>query len=565
MAKIRSAQTSFVAGQLDPALIVRTDLDTFFKGGSALTNINVITQGGIERRWGLKYIVGTPGNNPVKKAPFEFNNEQKYLFVFSAGQLDAYADDVLVDTLTTAPISSITEAMLPDLKWTQSADTMYLFHPDLQTIKITRTGAATFTATAVAFSGIPTYDYGSGAEPVISASRGWPVSGSFHQARLVLCGLKGRPQTTLMSQVGDFENLAEGTGLDDEGINITINSGQANPIRSCYSGRHFQIFTEGGEFYIPSGLDSAPITPTNITIIRQTGHGVTNLQPISVDGATLFYDGKDLREFVFKDIELSYVAESLSIMSTSIINSCVSMALRRTVESSNANYVYMVNADGTVGVLNTLRGQGITAWTKYTTLGEFEDVAVVGGDVYFTVKRSVNGADVRYIERLDEAYKTDAAIQQTSGSATDSWSGLSHLEGEEVKAVGDNFMMDNVTVASGAVTTSKSVSDTEFGMDFAFFVKTMPFDAVVEGGTLTAEYKRKVSVRLNLENTRNILVDGFRPASTPIADVFSGVPSYINGWRRVNLSGIDRDAQVEITQDQPLEFKMFGMVLEVKF
>lgn len=559
-----SSQTSFVAGELDPGLIARVDLDSYYKGAATLTNLDVIPQGGIKRRPGLEYVATTPSSNVVKKVPFEFNDEQKYLIVFSAARMDVYADDVLVDTVTTGHITNLTEAMLASLDWTQSADTMYITHADLQTAKITRTGASTFTFTAVTFNNIPTFDFGSGAEAVISATRGWPVSCTFHQTRLVLAGLSSRPQTILMSKVGSYEDLNTTAATADYAIDITINSNQACAIRRCYSGRHLQIFTTGGEFYIPSGLDSAPITPDSVSVIPQTSHGSGYLKPVSVDGATLFFDGKDLREFLFKDVELSYIATSLSILATHMLSGCIAMALRKTISASSANYVYMVNSDGTVGVLNSLRNEGITAWSRWTTDGTFEDVCVVGDDVYFTVKRNINGGDVRYIEKANSSLKTDAAKSQTVGTATTAWSGLSHLEGETVKAIGNNFIMEDAVIASGATTSSEEVLTAEFGLDFAFELVTMPFNLPDQGGTIVGKRKRKVSIKLNLSDTRNILVDGWRPPYTPIGEVFSGEPSYMNGWYKVNLGGIDEDAQVTITQDQPLDFEMYGYVLEVK-
>jgi hypothetical protein len=563
MARIRIAQNSFTGGQIDEGLLLRQDLEAYFKSVITATNVVVQPQGGLKRRGGFEYIATTNSSNVARLVEFEFNTEQKYLFVFTAGRLDVYADDALDDTITSSPISTITEAMLPDLNFAQTADTMYLVHEDLQPIKITRTGASTFSASSVTFSNIPTYDYGSGAEAVISATRGWPKTVAFYQGRLWLGGLKSRPQTMLGSKINSYEDLNEGTSLDDEAINITIDDAEVNAINGLFPGRHLQLFTTGGEYFIPQGVANDPITPSNITISKQTLHGSTGLRPVSVDGATLFYDGKDVREFIYNDVEQSYVAGSLSILSSGVLSSCTDTAIRRTTSTSNANYLYLVNSDGSIAVLNTLRNQKLTAWSKWTTDGTFEDIAVVGDDVYVVVNRTINSATVRYIEKLNEDHKTDASLIQTSGGATDSWSGLSHLEGETVKAIGDDFIMTDVTVASGAVTTENEVTETEFGINFAFTIKTVPADAEVSGDVLTGKRKRLVSILMRVNDTRSFTVNGYAPPIEPIGDIFDGTPTLTDDWVFVRLGGYDRFAQVTITQEEPLEFELYGFVLEV--
>ena len=563
MAKVKISQTSFSSGQIDDGLLMRQDLEAYFKGAVTLDNLIVNPQGGVERRGGFEYIATTQSSNAGRLVEFEFNTEQKYLFVFTAARLDVYADDALVTSVTSSPISTITEAMLPDINFAQTADTIYLVHPDLQTMRITRTAATTFTATSVTFSNIPTYDYGSGAEAVISASRGWPKTVVFYQGRLWLGGLKGRPQTILASRVSSFEDLDTTATTDDYGLDITIDDEKVNAINGLFAGRHIQLFTTGGEYYIPQGATNDPITPTNIAIRKQTLHGSTGLRPVSVDGATLFYDGKDVREFLFNDVEQSYVAGSLSILSSDTINSCVDIAIRRTTSASNANYLYLVNGDGTIGVLNTLRSQKLTAWTTWSTNGTFEDIAVVGDEVYVITNRTINSATVRYIEKLNSEHKTDASTLQDNGSPTTSWSNLDHLDGETVKAIGDDFIMDDSAVASGSATSEESVTIAEFGIDFAFTLKTVPADAQVQGTVQTGKRKRLVNILCRVNNTRNFTVNGYRPPLEPIGNIFDGTPTLISDWIEIHLGGFDRFAQVTITQEEPLEFELYGFVLEV--
>ena len=75
--------------------------------------------------------------------------------------------------------------------------------------------------------------------------------------------------------------------------------------------------------------------------------------------------GVTLREFLFTFVEEAYNANPLSIMAPHLINAPVSIGVQRGSTGDEANYVYVVNGDGTMAVLNTLRSESILAWTSW--------------------------------------------------------------------------------------------------------------------------------------------------------------------------------------------------------
>jgi hypothetical protein len=656
MAKIRTAQTSYVNGALDEKLLGRIDNEVYTKGALELENVYVSPQGGIFRREGLEYIDTTTSSNPGRLVGFEFNVEQTYLLVFTAGQFKVYKTDdysTIQATVSTAPISSLTANIIAEMRWTQSADTLYIVHPDLQPIKITRTSDIAWTATSVAFENIPVFPYAgvtvttpagdvtpsattgnitltgtstnftaayegqyinmvgfgeifvktvnsttelegrvtvtlentdavvsgdweleSGYEPVMSATRGWPRSISFWRGRLWLGGLRSRPQTILGSKVGVFEDFDEGEGLDDESINITIDDDAVNAINDVFAGRGFQIFTSGGEFTLRSSLDSA-VTPGNAFNLLQketlhgSGAGVNAVagtrwpRPLSVDGATIFVEsaGGVARQFVFNDLEQSFNANNISILSQNIVLNPSAMAIRRATQEFPNDYVYMVNSDGTVAVLNSLREQSLLAWSKFTTDGEFEDVAVVGRKTFFIVKRTIDGNPVRYIEVLNSSNFTDSSVVTDNGSATTSWTGLDHLEAEEVRVRGDGYILNNATVSSGAITSSEEATILEAGLFFAAKVRHLPLEIVIQGQSFSGQWKSPVFANIRLYQSRNIVVlyEGKRqvPTFRNFGDTVLDQPvSNFSGWKKVYLGGVRRDVEVTITQDDPLEFNI---------
>lgn len=164
-ARLKTVQVGFTAGELDPRLYGRIDQELYYKGASKLRNVVVNPQGHVSRRPGLEYIDNTTNNSASQTIEFLFNNIQKYLLVFTAGEFKVYKDDVLQATINSAPISSLTSQQIQELKFVQSADTLLLFHEDVQTIKITRTSHVLWTATSVVYNNIPWFAFGG---PIIS-------------------------------------------------------------------------------------------------------------------------------------------------------------------------------------------------------------------------------------------------------------------------------------------------------------------------------------------------------------------------------------------------------------
>jgi hypothetical protein len=578
------------------------------------------------------------------------------------------------------------------MNWVQSADTLILFHEDVQPIEITRTSHTAWTAASVTFSNIPTFDFGSGAEAVISATRGWPKSGAFKFNRLWLGGLKSRPQTMLASKVGSFFDLNKGTGLDDEGIDITLDTDRVNAIVNLFPGRSLQIFTTGGEFAIRGALGD-PITPTKIPeqVVKATLHGSSVVRPVSVDGATIFVErgGDVVRQFTFNDLEQSFNAVNISILSEHLIKTPSRMAVRQSTDDFAADYVYLVSDDGNMAVLNILRDEDLLAWSEFTTTGDIEDVSVVDRTAYIITKRTIDGSTVRYIERLNSSHYMDASTTDTVGAITNhyfdtgiddwtdkstgtgsatydstdknvdlaggssgigwieqqvddckavlttiridvgggdidyvigtttgasdvdsgtissglgqqitftpaagtiyvgfqnsnndtrtidnvvltitAWSGLSHLEAESVKVRGDGFILDDATVTSGAITTSEGVTSIEAGINFAAEVETLPLITNLGNQVSFGDYVSLISTTLKLYNSRNVVVEvGDNTYKPPFplfgANVLDESAALFTGWKEVFLSGIDRDVQMKVTQEEPLEFNLLAITAKL--
>ena len=400
-------------------------------------------------------------------------------------------------------------------------------------------------------------------EPVWSATHGYPNAVTFHESRLWFGNSTTRPQTLWGSVIGEFFSFDRGVGGDDEALDITLDTDQVNAIYHIISGRHLQVFTSGGEFYIPE----SPIKPSEVRISRQTRFGALKaVKPISVDGATMFIqrNGKQVREFIFTYTEASYVSSEVNLLAPHITSSPVAMASQTGDVENEGNYLFIVNGDGSMGVFITNRAEKVMAWTKYTTTGDILDVAVVEDIVYLYVKRTINSSIVYFVEALDNTYYTDASKQVTQSSSA-TVSGLSHLNGQSCRVRADSSVMSNATPSSGSITLSRAATNIEVGLNFDVTIKTMPSAVALQSGPISVKKRRISRVSAQLHESSGLKVNGKAvPNKNLGVNVLGQAPESFTGIKTLPVLGYSKTAQVTVTQTDPLPLTLLGLTVELQ-
>jgi len=420
------------------------------------------------------------------------------------------------------------------------------------------TNTVTFTKSA---SGSPRK------EDVWSATRGYPKTACFYEGRLVLGGTKSKTQSLFFSKSGSFFDFDIDDGDDDEAIFATISSRKLNEIIDVFPGRNLQIFTSGSEF----AVTSKPTTPSSIAITPQTSHGASYLETVDVDGSTIFVDrhGKSILDFVYSFNEDAYTTTDKSVLASNLIKQPVDMAILSGTASEDANWLFIVNSDGTAAVLNTLREQDINGFTNWETAstylsdtntyaGTITNVAVVDNELYTIVRRTqVSGVVPRYfLERWSFDYLMDCSEKFTPGPADTYVTLSSLLSGTQVTLVADGVVLpDRFVGSNGRVDlTAEEVGYTniEVGLKFTSEIKGMPLNTNIGSGENQMRIKRITRMNLRVYNTYGVYVEGipvpireFGPAATtplntsPLAKtgIIEDVLSKI-GWTRDEMPAI---------------------------
>ncbi len=431
-------------------------------------------------------------------------------------------------------------------------------------VEITAVTSATQASATVKQNLVNTIAHKDWEEQALSSIRGWPTSVCFHQDRLVIGGSRDQPNRLWLSKSSDLFNFDLGEALDDEAIEFALLSDQVNAIRNVFSGRHLQVFTSGAEWMV----SGQPLTPTSIQLTRQTRVGSPvdrTVPPRDVDGATLFVsrNGKDLREFLFADVEQAYQSTDLAMLAKHVMNAPIDQDY-----DSARRLFHLVMGDGTLGTVTVFRAEKVTAWTTHRTDGDFLSVAVVEGEVYVLVSRQGGIC----VERFDGTLSLDAALTGESDTPKVVWSGLDHLEGRDIRVLADDGALETLIVTAGAVTLSEPASKVQMGLPFTHEIEPLPPVVQAAGGAGPGAVVRLIRAHFRLLDTQALHLDtGKGPLPVPFRRFgrhsFDAGPPVFSGDVQVRAIGWKRDAFAplwRISQDVPLPCTVLAVATEMK-
>jgi hypothetical protein len=471
---------------------------------------------------------------------------------------------------TTAPNSSSTYSIT---SWTTESVNQYVNAQPQGRARIVRYVSATVVEAITEYPFFNTsalaagrWELEFGYEDVWSSSKGWPRTVTFHEGRLYFGGSKSRPSTIWGSKINIFYDFVPVESLDDDAVEATLDTSSLNVIVDMISGRDLQVFTTGGEFFVPQG-GTDPITPLTLAFKAVSRNGTkpgTRVQALESGSVYIQRLGKSINEFLFSDTQATYVTQRISLLAGHLLKTPTRMTLRRANSTDEGDLLLMANdADGSIAVFSVMRSQQITAPSEYTTDGNFLDVQVDVSDIYVVVKRTFNGTVRYFVELFREGLFTDCAF---TGGASSGASSLPHI-GKSLNVITDGVPQSNETVSAGGSVTFDRASATsyEVGLPFTVYAKTMPVEIRLQTGTRTAFKKRIVEINAIVDNTQHLELNSnpvpFRSFDNPLLD--APVPEF-TGIKRVNgVLGYSREQAIEISQSLPLKMTLLGLEYKV--
>lgn len=469
-----------------------------------------------------------------------------------------------------------TSDQINDVRFAQSADTMYLVHPSHEVRTLSRTDHNAWTLTTATITGSPT--------PALTGADNYPSVVSFFEQRLVFGATNNNPQTLWFSKSADYLNFTTGTA-DDNALIYTIASNKVNAIRYLSATRILNIGTSGGE-YVLTTTNGGPVTPTSTVIRKYSNYGCIDSEVVQVADVTLFAQrgARKVREFRYiGEVDVAgYAAPDITILAEHLTEGGIQeFAYQQEPES----IIWARRTDGTLLGLTYRREEEIVAWHKHILGGTFnggqavvESIITLPTDsgedeLYMIVKRTINGVTKRYVEVMKafdfggdttSAFFVDSGLVY-AGSATTTLSGLYHLEGETMSVLANGATHADKVVSGGGIGLDFSATSGAVGFGFTSEMQTLRLEGGSSDGTSQGKPKRihDITVRFHETVGAEVGTDSgnadrifFRDSSMNMDEA---VPLF-TGDKEIEFAGGFTDGdRIYVRQSQPLPMTVLAL------
>lgn len=418
----------------------------------------------------------------------------------------------------------------------------------------------------------------------LSGAGNRPATVGYYQQRQVFANTTNEPQTVFTTQTAVYNSFRTSVpARADDAITFTIKGRQVNEIRHIIALDALILLTSGAEWRVTEGQDEV-LTPSTVGTRIQSYNGASWVPP-EVIGDTVVYvqeKGARIRDIKYEFVDDKYSGNDLSIMAEHLFEGCDIIEMAYAAEPYGI--LWAVRSDGVLLGMTYQREHQVWAWHQHTTDGEFESVAVISEDgrdaTYATVKRIINGSVKRYVERLEPRFTSSAedvfcvdSGLSYDGTATDTFSGLGHLEGKSVVAVADGNVVSNLTVSGGQVTLPRAASKVHIGLPYTPAVELLDIDVSSMVETLKGREVSVSSVILEVEKSRGGWVgpktdDGSTGTMVEIKPRFDA-----DGYGSISLKTFKQEVTIEpqwskgggirIEQRAPMPLAILSVIPEI--
>jgi hypothetical protein len=399
--------------------------------------------------------------------------------------------------------------------------------------------------------------------PVWNEYDGYPASCTTHQQRLWLGGTARFPQTKWGSRSGLFFDFTPGTN-DDSAVYKTFDSDDVNLMQYLVSSTELLAMTYGGEFRCQGGVEK-PITQLNDQIKMLSRWGAELVRPEQAGEDVIYVQrgGKAIR--AIRKNELDVLAnQDVSVFSEHLFRDGVrSMSWEQTPEQ----VMWIATSAGKLVPFTYSSEQRTFCFASGNASGFVEWLATIPeGSIdatYALVRRTVNGATKRYIERLNWQVNPgqDSRVEVTLGAPALVFPGFDHLEGETVAVLADGSYQGNLVVTGGDITLQRAATTVSAGLPYTGRIRLQAPEVGTGTGTSQGQTQSTHRVLVRFLETIGCKVNGdevgFRQFGAGILDQ---TPDPFTGFKDITSLGWDRENPLEITQEQPYPWTVLGVV-----
>lgn len=388
-----------------------------------------------------------------------------------------------------------------------------------------------------------------------------------------------------VSIAGDLPNFSrlDGSGqvVADMGMSLDLLAGDLSPVSWMAPSDRLVLGSPGGERAIGEQNVANAFGPTNVKVDVTAATGSVDVGPALVGRDILMLDrtGRRLiRTGLTQDgqgfANLSALADHLGLASPFI-----AMAWREVPTP----VLFLASAAGQLIGCTFEPSQDVASWHRHDVGGLVRDIVAIPSldgtrdDLWLLVERTILGNQLFYLEVMPDDYRMGLQVEDAryldssisyEGAPADEFSGLGHLEGEAVQAVGDGIVYNDLTVNLGTVTLPQEHSKVTIGKYTPARVRTMRLHLGADDGVNMGKAARLTKASARLVDTVNIRAGGdfvnmnrldFRDGGQAM-DL--AVPSQSEERTWSPRGGYSTEAYLCLEQDQPLPATIVSLGLE---
>lgn len=313
----------------------------------------------------------------------------------------------------------------------------------------------------------------------------YPSCCCYFQQRKMYGNSYNNPQTLWSSQSGAIDNFNVSRPLiATDAVTLNMDDREVNEIRHIIPSKDLIVLTSNSEWKVngTDGIFQANPMPASVI---QSSYGSSHVEPVVSGSMILFVQagGSVIRDLGWDELSQGYDGDELSIFSSHLFEGKEIAYMSYAKEPYRL--LFVVFTDGTSAVMTYNKKQKLCGWTTLETDGKFESVDVVREGMedvaYFVINRTINGENVKFIERtrtriIDDATKAflvDCGLEQEFDEPKFTVSGLDHLEGKTVIANVNGGIVPNLIVKDGKITLQKPAKTVIVGLPYEFEFETL--------------------------------------------------------------------------------------------
>jgi hypothetical protein len=571
-------RNSFAGGEVGPHVMGRIDLPAYQVGCKRLENFLIDKLGDIRRRPGTYYVAAATG--AARLIPWLLP-DGTFLIIELSNLLARYINPAGTVTIsnTTTPWAT---ADLPGIRWTNIKGVLYLVHPSYAPRTLTwTTGSPPTVAIAT-----PTFT-----GTLFHTAGNYPANVAFYAGRLWFQGTATSPRGLWGSCTFDPSTYDERytvfvTGTDpDDAIYIVESAMGAKPLNwlepllVLMAGGANAIWQQSNTNTVPGSFDMRTCSATGSAAIQGKAFGGF----IVYVGAA----GNSLHALSYSDDAGGYSSMEIAFSGRHLLSGGVKAF---DVETAPDMVLWIVTTDGKLLSFHLDTGTGVAGMAYHPITGALvESVCTARSGTVDRIYLVVNRSGARTIEFIDPGEYTtigpaadtstpggmhyvDSGIYIKGASPARTFSGLGHLEGQEVDALGDGAVMPRVTVASGSVTYPHDVTRIHIGMPMQSLVQPTPPE-LATGGTgqdkmrkvekLTLRIVDSFGGKIGSDETKEELMH-LLPDFVYGTTVYGAAPVLFSGDKKGEFPGNNEiNPTIIVTQDEPLPFHLVGIIEQI--